>query len=63
MILFIEPISRNIGMYVPTYPLPLMEIAGYVKAARPKQEIRIMHMPFDYGLPLTPKGKTGYMKK
>jgi len=63
MILLIEPISRNIGMYVPTYPLPLMEIAGYIKAARPKQEIRIMHMPFDYGLPLTPEGKNRIYEK
>ena len=28
MILFIEPISKNTGMYVPAYPLPLLEIGS-----------------------------------
>ncbi len=29
MILFIKPISKNTGMYVPAYPLPVREVASY----------------------------------
>lgn len=45
-------------MYVPAYPLPIMEIAGFVKAHLPKTDIEIISIPVDYGLPLTPAGKT-----
>jgi hypothetical protein len=57
MILFIEPISKNTGMYVPAYPLPVMEIASYVKFNLPDVEIKVISMPMDYGLPLSKKGK------
>lgn len=57
MILLIEPISKNIGMYVPAYPLPLLEIAGYVKKMRPGTDIRVISIPMDYGLPLNQDGK------
>jgi hypothetical protein len=57
LILLIEPISKNIDMYVPAYPLPLMEIASFVKFNIPEVEIGIISMPMDYGLPLTKKGK------
>lgn len=57
MIILIEPISKNIGMYVPAYPLPIMEIASYVKLNIPEVEIGIISIPVDYGLPLTKEGK------
>ncbi|MCK4825619.1 cobalamin-dependent protein, partial [bacterium] len=57
MILFVEPISKNIGMYVPAYPLPIMEIASFVKFNIPELEIGIISIPVDYGLPLTKEGK------
>lgn len=57
MIVLIEPVSENIGMYVPAFPLPLMEIAGFVQANEPDQEIRIISLPADYGLPLSRQGK------
>ncbi|MGA9175854.1 MAG: radical SAM protein [Desulfobacterales bacterium] len=57
MILFIEPISKNTGMYVPAYPLPVMEIASYVKFNLPDAEIKVISIPMDYGLPLSKKGK------
>jgi len=57
LILFIEPISRNIDMYVPAYPLPLMEIASFVKFNMPEAEMGIISIPVDYGLPLTQDGK------
>ncbi|MEW6673186.1 MAG: radical SAM protein [Thermodesulfobacteriota bacterium] len=57
MFVFIEPVSKNIGMYVPAYPLPLMEIAGYVSSRINETEIKIISMPMDYGLPLTPAGR------
>ena len=57
MILFIEPISRNIDMYVPAYPLPIMEIASFVRFNIPEVEVGIISLPGDYGLPLTQKGK------
>jgi B12 binding domain/Radical SAM superfamily len=44
-------------MYVPAYPLPIMEIASFVKFNRPELEIRIISLPVDYGLPLTQAGK------
>ena len=57
MILFIEPFSKNIGMYVPAYPLPIMEIASFVKSKAPQIDIRVVAMPMDFGLPLTREGK------
>lgn len=57
MILLIEPISKNLGMYVPAYPLPILEIGSFAKAIIPKSEIRIISLPVDYGLPLTQQGK------
>ncbi|MBW1840354.1 MAG: cobalamin-dependent protein, partial [Deltaproteobacteria bacterium] len=57
MILFVEPISKNIDMYVPAYPLPLMEIASFVKQNRPETEIEIISLPVDFGIPLTREGK------
>ena len=57
MILFIEPISKNIGMYVPAYPLPVLEIASFVKSNAPDVEIGIVSIPMDFGLPLNRAGK------
>ena len=57
MILFIEPISKNIDVYVPAYPLPIMEIASFVKSNIPEVEIEIISISMDYGLPLTQEGK------
>ncbi|HSQ83502.1 MAG TPA: radical SAM protein [Desulfobacterales bacterium] len=57
MILFIEPISKNTGMYVPAYPLPVMEVASYVKFNLPDAKIKVISIPMDYGLPLGKKGK------
>ena len=57
MILLIEPLSTNIGMFVPGYPLPLMEIASFVKSNLPEIDIEIISIPIDYGLPLTQEGK------
>ena len=57
MILFIEPISKNTGMYVPAYPLPIMEIASFVKFNIPKANIKVISIPMDYGLPLSKNGK------
>ena len=57
MFLFIEPISKNTGLYVPAYPLPIMEIASFVKFNIPDLEIKVISMPMDYGLPLSKEGK------
>jgi hypothetical protein len=57
LILLAEPISKNIGMYVPAYPLSIMEIASFVKSNLPEAEIGIISLPGDYGLPLTQEGK------
>jgi pyruvate-formate lyase-activating enzyme len=58
LIFLVEPISRNIGVYVPAYPLPLLEIGSYVKSRLPKVDLSIISMAVDYGLPLTPEGKS-----
>ena len=63
MIILIEPISKNIGMYVPAYPLPIMEIASYVKLNIPEVEIGIISIPVDYGLPLSKEGKEQIYKE
>jgi len=57
MFLFVEPISKNTGLYVPAYPLPIMEIASFVKFNIPDLEIKVISMPMDYGLPLSKEGK------
>ena len=57
MIVLIEPISKNINMYVPAYPLPLLEVASFVKLRIHEADIRIISLPMDYGLPLTVEGK------
>jgi len=57
LILFIEPISKNIDIYVPAYPLPIMEIASFVKFNMPEIDIGIISIPVDYGVPLTREGK------
>jgi pyruvate-formate lyase-activating enzyme len=45
-------------MYVPAYPLPLLEIGSFVQTHLPGVEIQIVSMPVDYGLPLTGAGKS-----
>jgi len=57
LILFIEPFSKNIGMYVPAYPLPIMEIASFIKFNIPEVKIKVISIPMDYGLPLSKNGK------
>ena len=57
MILFVEPISRNTGMYVPAYPLPLMEIASFAKAQFPDTDVKVVSLAVDYGMPLTREGR------
>jgi len=57
VILFIEPISKNTDMYVPAYPLPILEIASFVKSNLPEVETKIISIPVDYGLPLSQEGK------
>ena len=44
-------------MYVPAYPLPVMEIASFVKSNLPDADIKVVSMAMDYGLPLSKKGK------
>ena len=44
-------------MYVPAYPLPIMEIGSFVKWNIPEVEIGVISVPVDYGLPLTQAGK------
>jgi radical SAM superfamily enzyme YgiQ (UPF0313 family) len=57
LILLIEPFSKNVDMYVPAYPLPLVEIASFVKARIPTVEIEIRSLAMDYGLPIGSAGK------
>ncbi len=63
MILLIEPVSKNIGMYVPAYPLPILEIASFIKSRSPEAEVEVISIPMDYGLPLTPEGRERVYKK
>ena len=44
-------------MYVPAYPLPLVEIGAFVKSRLPEVDIRIVSIPMDYGLPLSREGR------
>jgi len=57
MFLFIEPISKNTGMYVPAYPLPILEISSFIKINRPDIAIKVVSISMDYGLPLVKEGK------
>jgi radical SAM superfamily enzyme YgiQ (UPF0313 family) len=57
LILFVESISKNPDMYVPAYPLPIMEIGSFVKWNMPEVEIGVISVPVDYGLPLSQAGK------
>jgi radical SAM superfamily enzyme YgiQ (UPF0313 family) len=57
LILLVEPISKNTDLYVPAYPLPIMEIGSYIKSVRPQIEIGVISMPVDYGVPLTREGR------
>jgi radical SAM superfamily enzyme YgiQ (UPF0313 family) len=63
LILLIEPISKNIDMYVPAYPLPLMEVGSFVKANLPEIDIEIISIPVDLGLPLNQEGKEEIYRK
>ena len=58
MILFIEPISNKPGMYVPAFPLPILEIASYINAKLPQVALQVISMPMDFGLPLSKDGKS-----
>ena len=44
-------------MYVPAYPLPLLEIASYIRAHIPGVAVQVVSIPMDYGLPLGKEGK------
>ena len=57
MILLIEPVSTNIDMFIPAYPLPLLEIASFVKARLKDVKIEIRSLATDYGIPLNKAGK------
>lgn len=57
MILFVEPISKNIGMFVPAYPLSILEVASFVRSRLPKVHLEVVSIPADYGLPLNKSGK------
>jgi len=50
-------------MYVPAYPLSIMEIASFVKFNLPEIEIEIISIPVDYGLPLAQEGKEQIYKE
>lgn len=50
-------------MYVPAFPLPVMEIASFVKFNLPDAEIKVVSMAMDYGLPLSKKGKEQILKE
>ena len=50
-------------MYVPAYPLPLLEIASFVRQNQPGMKIEIISVPVDYGLPLNQTGKEQIYKK
>jgi len=63
LILLIEPISTNIDMFIPAYPLPLLEIASYVKARQPQTVIEIRSIAMDYGLPISKTGKDHVYQK
>jgi len=57
LILLVESISKNVDMYVPAFPFPVMEIASYVKQQLPKVDISFLPLPIDFGPLLIPTGK------
>lgn len=57
MILLVEPISKKIDMYIPAYPLPILELASLVRSKVPQIDIQVISIPIDYGLPLNEAGK------
>jgi radical SAM superfamily enzyme YgiQ (UPF0313 family) len=57
LILLIEPISKNPGMYVPAFPLPILEIASFINTELPQVELQVVSVPMDFGLPLNKDGK------
>jgi hypothetical protein len=63
LILFVEPISKNFDLYVPAYPLPLMELASFCKSTLPQTEIEVVSMSVDYGLPLSKAGRAQIYKE
>lgn len=63
MILLIEPFSTNIDMFIPAYPLPLVEIASFIKSRKKDIEIEIRSLSMDYGIPLNSTGKARIYKK
>jgi len=44
-------------MYVPAFPLPILEIASFIKAQLPHVELQVISVPMDCGLPLNIDGK------
>ena len=44
-------------MFIPAYPLPLIEIASYIKARQPQIAVEIRSLAMDYGLPISKAGK------
>ena len=44
-------------MYVPAYPLPILEISSFIKINRPDIDIKVISIPMDYGVPLNKEGK------
>lgn len=50
-------------MYVPAYPLPILELASHIKTINSEINLKIISIPMDYGLPLTPEGKNKLYQK
>lgn len=50
-------------MYVPAYPLSVLEIASFVKFNIPEANIKVVSIPMDYGLPLSKNGKEQIYQK
>ena len=61
MIVLIEALSSQVGMYVPAYPLPLMEVAAFAAHRVPAARIEILHPPSEYGLPVDYNVRTGML--
>jgi B12 binding domain/Radical SAM superfamily len=49
-------------MYVPAYPLPILELASFVKSKLPKAQLEVVSVPVDYGLPINKSGKEKLFK-
>jgi len=56
-LVLIEPLSSNIGMFVPAYPLACLEIASFVQHRWPEVPVHVISMPLDYGVALDREGK------